>query len=346
MVLATRTGFLLLATGRYLGPCRGVMQKGEGVISVALAAAVLLAFLAIQYRWQLASLTEVASSAGEFILTTTGLRGQIPEISGYEKVKTYRLGSYRAGLYRVSPAPLVFAPGRFVIYDGNNKPVFKLDTLEGSKEPWTAVYDFAGRNGLPTPGSRARPDYTRSLSGAGVPNIVVGQYSGGDHCCTTVTVAELGKDSVKVVGNITGLRGLPFEGLEMRKADKNPTLELIAHRLYRTVCGTHAEAADVPTVYEYTDGQYTDQTSRYVDFLQSVLRQNLQKWSREKERSLQLLQTIAAGYAVLGKREEGKRFFAMNLMSVLPELRQRGADPNACIEDVEALLMRLPGVTP
>lgn len=322
------------------------MQKGEGVISVALGAAVLLVFLAVQYRWQPASLKEVATSAGEFILATTGLRGQIPEISGYEQVKTYRLGNYRAGLYRVSPASVIFAPGRFVIYDGDSKPVFKLDTLEGSKEPWTAVYDFTGRDGLPVPGSRARPNYTRSLSGTGAPNIVIGQYTGGDHCCTTVTVAELGKDSVKVVGSISGLGGLPFEGLEIRKADKNPTLELIAHRLYRTVCGTHADAADVLTVYEYTNGQYTDQTSRYVDFLQSALRQNLQKWSREKERSLQLLQTIAAGYAVLGRREEGKRFFAMNLAAALPELRKRGADPNACIEDVEALLMRLPSVTP
>jgi hypothetical protein len=322
------------------------MQKGEGVISVAVGAAVLLVFLAVQYRWQLASLTEVASSAGEFILSTTGLRGQIPEISGYEKVQTYRLGNYRAGLYRVSPASLIFAPGRFVIYDADNKPVLKLDTLEGSKEPWTAVYDFAGRNGLPIPGSRVRPNYTRSLSGTGTPNVVIGQYSGGDHCCTTVTVAELGKDSMRVVGSVTGLRGLPFEGLEIRKADKNSTFELVAHRLYPTACGTHAEAADVVAVYEYANGQYTDQTGKYVEFLESVFRQNFQKWSREKERSLQLLQTIAAGYAVLGKREEGKRFFAMNLAAALPALRRRGVDPNTCLEDAEALITRLPSVVP
>jgi hypothetical protein len=322
------------------------MQKGESVISVALAAAVLLAFLAIQHRWELASWKEVASSAGEFILTTTGLRGQIPEISGYEKVKTFRLGTYRAGLYRVSPASLIFAPGRFVIYDRDGRPTFKLETLEGSKEPWTALYDFAGRNGLPVPESRARPDYTRNLTGTGDPDIVVGQYSGGDHCCTTATVVELGKDSVKVVGRIGGLDGLPFEGLEVRKLDKGPTLELIAHRPYRTVCGTHADTPEVLAVYDYANGQYTDQTANHVDFLESVLRQNLQKWSREKERSFQLLQTVAVGHAVLGKREEGKRFFAMNLASVLPELRQRGVDPNACIENLEGLITRLPSVTP
>jgi len=37
-------------------------------------------------------------------------------------VKTFLLGGYRAGLYRASPAPSVFAPGRIVIYDRQNQP--------------------------------------------------------------------------------------------------------------------------------------------------------------------------------------------------------------------------------
>jgi hypothetical protein len=322
------------------------MQKGESVISVALAAAVLLAFLAVQRRWQLASLKEMASSAGEFILTTTGLRGEVPEMAGYAKVKTFRLGPYRAGLYRASPAPLVFAPGRFVIYDRANKPVFKLETLEGSKEPWTTLYDFAGRNGLSAPGGRTRPDYTRSLAGTPEADIIIGQYSGGEQCCTTATVVELGTDSVKVLGSLSGLDGLPFEGLDVRKVDKDPAWELVAHRAYRTLCGLPADAPDVLAVFDYVNGQYTDQTSKHADYLQTLLRQNLQKWSRPRERSLHLLQTVAVSFAVLGSREEGKRFFAMNLTSVLPALRERGVDPNACIEDMEGLLARLPSVIP
>jgi hypothetical protein len=322
------------------------MQKGESVISVALAAAVLLAFLVVQRRWQLASLKEMASSAGEFILTTTGLRGEAPEMAGYAKVKTFRLGPYRAGLYRASPAPLVFAPGRFVIYDRANKPVFKLETLEGSKEPWTTLYDFAGRNGLPAPGSRARPAYTRSLAGTPEADIIIGQYSGGEDCCTTATVVELGTDSVKVLGSLGGLDGLPFEGLDVRKVDKDPAWELVAHRAYRTLCGLPADAPDVLAVFDYVNGQYTDQTSKHADYLQALLRQNLQKWSRPRERSLQLLQTVAVSFAVLGSREEGKRFFAMNLPSVLPALRERGVDPNACLEDMEGLVARLPSVIP
>ena len=123
-------------------------------------------------------LKDVASSAEDFILTSTGIRGQVPDLVGYEKLKTYRLESYRAALYRQSPAPLVFAPGRFVVYNQNNQPVFKLETLEGSRDPWTTLYDFNGRHGLPVPGSRSRPEYTKSLTGNGVPDVVRGPILG------------------------------------------------------------------------------------------------------------------------------------------------------------------------
>lgn len=319
------------------------MQKGEHLISVALAAVVVLTILAIQRKWQPASLKDAASSAEEFILTATRIRGQVPEIVGFEKVKTFRLPHYRAGLYRLSPAPLIFAPGRFVIYDRDNQPVFKMETLEGSKESWTVLYDFAGRSGLPVPGRGARPVYTRSLTGHGEPDMVIGQYSGGDHCCTTATVVELGKEAVKVLARIEGLDGLPFEGLELRKIGNDPAWEIVAHRPYRTLCGSHQDAADVLAVYAYADGQYTDQTTRFGNFLESVLRQNLTKWSREKARSLELLQTLAVDYAVLGQRDEGKRFFATNLPLFLPGLQKMDVDPNACFEDLASLLDRLTG---
>jgi hypothetical protein len=142
------------------------------------------------------------------------------------------------------------------------------------------------------------------------------------------------------------LDGLPFEGLDVRKVDKDPAWELVAHRAYRTLCGLPADAPDVLAVFDHVNGQYTDQTSKHADYLQTLLRQNLQKWSRPRERSLQLLQTVAVSFAVLGSREEGKRFFAMNLPSVLPALRERGVDPNACLEDMEGLIARLPSVIP
>ena len=130
-----------------------IMQKGENVISIALAGVLVLAAIAVHRRWQLSSLKEMAVSAEEFILNTTGLKGQIPEIAGYALVKKYELTRYRAALYRASPAPLIFAPGLFVVYGRDDKPVYKLETLEGSKEPWTVLYDFAA---LSRPRSRRR----------------------------------------------------------------------------------------------------------------------------------------------------------------------------------------------
>jgi hypothetical protein len=325
---------------------RGVMQKGENVISVALAAVVMITIVAIQRKWNPASLKQVASSAENFILTTTGIRGEVPDIAGYEKVKTFRLGNYNAGLYRASPAPLIFAPGRFVIYNHNNQPVFKMETLEGSKEPWTEVYDFTGRAGLPIPGSRRRPEYLRDLSGNGTPDIIVGKYSGGDHCCTLATVVELGNQGVKVLGRVDGLDGLPFKGLGIRRLNKDSSWELVAHRSYLTGCGTHDDAADVLSVYSYMDGAYSDQTAQFGNFLDVVLRQNLARWRREKARSLGLLQTIATDYATLGQGDEGRRFFAMNLNPFIPRLREQGVDPNACLDDVSNLIARLTNGTP
>ncbi|MBZ5669730.1 MAG: hypothetical protein LAO04_08375 [Acidobacteriia bacterium] len=321
------------------------MQKGENIISIALAAVVFFAVFAIQRRWNPASLKEVATSAEDFILTTAGVRGQVPDIAGYERVETVRLEGYRAGLYRATPAPLVFATGRLVIYDRQDEPVFTLETLEGSKEPWTALYDFAGRRGLPAAGNRARPDYARDLTGDGVPDAIIGQYSGGDHCCTVATIVELGTDTVRPIGRIDGLDGIPFEGLEVRKLNKDTSWECIAHRSYLTACGTHA-AADVISVYAFANGRYTDQTARFEDYLQDVLRQNLARWRQEKNRSLDLLQTLAVEYAVLGQQDQGKRFFVLNLSLFTPSLRKQDVDPNACLESLEDLVDRVPGVEP
>ncbi len=328
-----------------MGSTQDLVRKGEYIISVAMAAVVVLTVLAIQRKWNPASFREVASSAGEFILTTTGI-GQVPEIAGYERVKTFRLDRYRAGLYRASPAPLIFAPGRFVIYNRENQPIFKMATLEGSKDAWTAVYDFGGRRGLALPGSRVRPNYLRSLTGNGEPDVVIGQYTGGDHCCTVATVVELGEEAVKVLGRVEGLDGLPFEGLEFRKIDKDPAWEIVVRRPLRTLCGSYQDAAEVLSLYSYAGGKYADQTARFASFLEGVLRQNLSKWSHERSRSVELLQTLAVDYALLGQRDQAKRFFAMNLTLFLPELQKTRVDPNACLEDMERAVDGLPSVRP
>ena len=322
------------------------MEKGESIVSMALAAIVLLAVLAVQRRWNPANLTDVASSAEDFILTTTGIGGQVPDIAGYQRLKVFRLGNYRAGLYRATVAPLIFAPGRLVLYDHADQPVFKLETLEGSKDSWSALYDFTGRHGLPVPGSRARSTYTRDLTGHGVQDIIIGQYSGGTHCCTIATILELGNDAITTIGRIDGIDGLPFEGLEVRKLSKGATWQCIAHRPYVTACGNHFDAADVLAVYSFTGAHFEDQTGNFGDYLQVVLRQDLAKWRQEKNRTMDLLQTLAVDYAVVGQKEEGKRFFALNLSQLMPSLQGHNVDPNACLDALQSLTDRVPVASP
>jgi len=318
------------------------MQKGENIVSMALAAVVLLAVLAVQRKWDPADLKDVASSAEDFILTTTGIGGQLPDIAGYERLKVFRLGSYRAGLYRATTAPVVFAPGRFVVYDHADQPAFKMETLEGAKEVWSTLYDFNGRHGLPAPGSHARSSYTRDLTGKGVPDVIVGQYSGGGHCCTVATILELGKDAVRPIGRIDGIDGLPFEGLEIRKLKKGTDWQCIAHRPYLTSCGTHFDAADVLAIYAFAGDRFQDQTAKFGDYLEEVLRQNVVKWRQERNRSMDLLQTVAVDFAVVGQKEMGKRFFALNLTPLMPSLQNRNVDPNACLDALETLVDSVP----
>jgi len=314
------------------------MQKGENIISLALAAVVFFSIVAVQRKWNPATLQDAASTAEDFILTTTGIRGQLPNIAGYENLKTFRLLNYSAGLYRATPAPLVFARGRLVIYDQQNRPVFSLETLEGSKDPWTALYDFNGRHGLTVPVNRPHPEYVRSLAGDGVPDVIVGQYSGGDHCCTLATIVALGVNGVKPIGRIDGLDGLPFEGLEIRKLNKDTKWECIAHRPYQTPCGPHSAAADVVSIYAVDGGHYADKTGNFSDYLHDTLRQNLVKWRQAKNQSMALLQTLAVDYAELGEGDAGKQFFALNMGQFVPTLQNQNLDPNACLDGLDDLV--------
>ncbi|MCL5005273.1 MAG: hypothetical protein M1404_01965 [Acidobacteria bacterium] len=318
------------------------MRKGELVISTILAALVICLVLALQRNWHANGLKKVASSAEQLVLGKSTPPGGYPDIPGYQMIHTYYLDrEYRAALYRSNSVTLGFAPGHLVIYNHANQPVYKVDTLEGAREAWTALYDFAGRHGLPVRGGSPRPIYTRDLTADGKQELVIGQYSGGDRCCTTVTVLEIEKTSLRTIGRIEGLGGWPFEDLEIRRIGRSPQWELVVHRPQITACGSRENAADVIAVYAYSDGKYTDQTLRFSEYLQGVLRENLAKWSREKNPPLGLLQSLAAQYGVLGQPDRAKKFFAENMARFLPQMKEQGFDPIACREDLDSLVDRL-----
>jgi len=318
------------------------MRKGELIISTMLATLAILLVLGLQRNWQPTSLKSVASSAEEYVLGKSTAPGAYPDIPGLQRIRTFPLNrEYRAALYRSNSITLGFAPGRLVIYDRMDQPVYKVDTLEGAREAWTALYDFAGRRGFPVRGGNPRSLYTRDLSANGKADVVVGQYSGGNRCCTTVNILEIEKDSLQTIGHIEGLGGWPFESLDIRRIGQNPQWELVAHQPQITACGSLENAADVIAIYAYSNGQYTDQTLRFSEYLQGVLRENLAKWSREKNPSLGLLQSLAAQYGVLGQPDRAKKFFAENLARFLPQMKQQGFDPLACRDDLNSLVDRL-----
>ncbi len=314
------------------------MHKGESFISIAIAATIIVLVLAIQKQWSPATFESMASSAEDFVLTTTGLRGRVPDLHGYERVKTFSLGPYRAALYRAVPAPLIFAHYRFLIFDSNGRAVFRVASVEASTTPWTSLYDFAGRHGSPDLRTGGYPVYIRDLTGDGRPDVLLGQYSGGDHCCTTVTVLELGKGNIKVIGRIQGIDGMPFEGLEIRSLARTRGRDLIARRPYQTVCDSHAAAADVIAIYACQNGKFVLQTSRFSAYLNRVLQQDLAKWKQARERSLRLLQTLATDYAAVGQASTGEQFFQANLPLFSSQLQSNGVDPQTCAQNLAKLV--------
>ena len=106
---------------------------------------------------------------------------------------------------------------------------------------------------------------------------------------------------------------------------------------YTTACGPSEGDPDVPAVYAYSDGAFRDQTPRHAEYVEGVLHEDLGKWVAVKIRSLQLLETVALDYALLGQREESERFLSTNLTPFLPQLKVQGVDPKACAASLESL---------
>jgi hypothetical protein len=98
----------------------------------------------------------------------------------------------------------------------------------------------------------------------------------------------------------------------------------------------------VLAVYAFANGSFQDLTVNYGDFFQDVLRQDLAKWRQEKNHTMGLLQTVAVDFAVVGQKDAGNRFFALNLNQLMSSLQNHNVDPNACLDSLSALVDSVP----
>jgi hypothetical protein len=55
---------------------------------------------------------------------------------------------------------------------------------------------------------------------------------------------------------------------------------------------------------------------------------------------------VAVDDAMVGQKDVGKRFFALNLSQFMPTLQSHNVDPNTCIDSLESMIDRLPVAGP
>ena len=311
--------------------------KGGGeVLSLILAGLTLGAVLTVQKLYESApksSGPERAAPESAASSTSAG-DSSFPRQKGMVVFEVREIGSYRAAIYRYASPPLIFTQGRFILYDQELTPLFETETLEGSREPWTRLYEFTGSR------RRARTLLAKDLDADGIPEIIVGQYSGGSYCCTTVTVVSLDPSGTRVVGRIEGIYGMPLESIEARDLDRNGIWELIVHLPLATICGPPGKSPHLPVIYTFREGNLVEASESFRNYFQQLLTRRRSHWQKRPNRSLQFLLNIVLNYALLDQKNEGQNFFSQQIDLVHAELGLNGASREACESDIQILLER------
>ena len=282
----------------------GGSKSGGAVLSLLLAAATLIVVLALQKLSESPTEPPSPGAEGGEISPASADGFPIPRLDGMEAVEILEVGALRAVVYRYASPPLVFTQGKFILYDQELGLLYEIDTLEGSRDPWTRLYDFS----QPRRGRQAVPLYAQDLNGDQVPEVILGQYSGGAYCCTTATIVSVGVPGVRNLGRIEGISGLPFEGLKARDLNGDGTWELIVQLPVPSSCVSPSKAPLLPAVYSYRNGQFTRASKDFADYFERILRQHLREWRLRRNQSVQILIHTAILHSVLGRGGRGPDF--------------------------------------
>ena len=307
-------------------------RGGGAVLSIILAGVTLGLFLGVR------KLTEFLPAPDSNSISTGADSASdepptLPVLDGMEAVKVFDLGSYRAALYRYATPPLVFTQGKFVVYDQRYRAMYETDTLEGTREPWTRLYDFAARGGR-----GERPVYLQDLNGDGAPEIVLGQFSGGGFCCTTVTVLTLHPSGVEMIGMVENIAGVPLENVHVRDVDRDGVRELLVEVALPPLCGSPRNAPHQPVAYTFPDGEAVEGKAQSDLNYRQILALRRSLWRRRANRTLHLLLNISVNYALLGDQEDAMDFFDREIGLVKGELEAVGVGQDACREELKDFL--------
>lgn len=108
-------------------------------------------------------------------------------------------------------------------------------------------------------------DYCGDLTGDGVPEVILGQFSGGAHCCFTYSIYTLTTPLRRILYAPTA----HSDGFEVAQLDGQGPRELVTGdwRFAYAYGLSFAESPVLPRVYAYRGGQYVQATRDYPQFL-------------------------------------------------------------------------------
>lgn len=108
-------------------------------------------------------------------------------------------------------------------------------------------------------------DHCGDLTGDGVPEVILTQFSGGAHCCTTVSVYSLTTPPRRILHTDTQHSG----GVSVVQLDGRGPKELVTGdwRFAYAYDLSFADSPALPLVYSYRNGQYVNTTREYPQYL-------------------------------------------------------------------------------